>query len=267
MTNNCNSNTEVIQYADDTLIFAADKNPAIASGAIATQIERLRSYFEKNNLQLNVLKTEFVIFSKHANPGNFILSINIDETIHASKSMKDLGISMDFDMSIQSRIKTTFRKKATSIRTFHQIQMSRPSKTRLVLLKTLVLSQLEYRILLFTGLSKTQINSLDKQINWGIQTAFFRKKIESLSDLKAKHQIMSFEGYLKYTCLNYFCRLLKGQIASFNNFFMFPNTQLKYNTRILKLSSQLYTHSAVIRNSFAFFTRKQWNQLSRSERK
>ena len=47
---------------------------------------------------------------------------------------------------------------------------------------------------------------------------------------------------------------------------MFANMELKYNTRTLKLSCQIHTDSAVIRNSFAFFTREQWNQLSRNER-
>ena len=120
---------------------------------------------------------------------------------------------------------------------------------------------------MFTGLSKTQINSLDRQNDWGIKTAFFRKKPERLSDLKTKPKIMTFEGHLKFSCLNYLSRLLKGQIASFNNSFMFPNTQLKYNTKTLKLSSQIHTDWAVIRNSFVSFTRKKWSQLSRNERK
>ena len=47
MTNNCYPTTENVQYADDTLIFAADKNPSTAGEAIETQIERLCSYFEK----------------------------------------------------------------------------------------------------------------------------------------------------------------------------------------------------------------------------
>ena len=156
---------------------------------------------------------------------------------------------------------------ATSIRTWHQIRESFPATTRLVLFKTLVLSHLEFPIFLFTSLSKTQINSQDKQINWGIKNAFFRRKLEKSCDLKTKHQIMSFEGYLKYSCLNNLSRLFKGQPASSNNFFIFPKTQLNYNARTLKLSSHIHTDLTVIRNSFASFTRKQWNHLSHNEKK
>ena len=47
MTNNCYPTTENVQYADDTLIFEAYKNPSTAGEAIETQIECLCSYFEK----------------------------------------------------------------------------------------------------------------------------------------------------------------------------------------------------------------------------
>ena len=145
MTNYGTPNTEIIQYANNTLIFAADKNPSTATEVIETQIERLCSYFEQNKLQLNALKTEFVILSKHASPGNLKLSINLGEkTIHASKYMKWLRKSMDCDMSFQLQIKTTLRNMVLSIPTLHQIRKSLRSKTRILLFKTLVLCQLEF---------------------------------------------------------------------------------------------------------------------------
>ena len=169
-----NPNTETIQYADETLIFAADKNLSTASEVIETQIERLYSYFGEKNMQLKALKTEFVLFSKHANLGNLKMPIKVEEeTIHANKSINYLGKNIDCAKSFQSQIKTMVSKMATSIRDSHQIRKSLPSTTRLVLFKTLVIIQLEGPIFLFTGFFKTQINSLDKQINWGIKTALF----------------------------------------------------------------------------------------------
>ena len=181
--------------------------------------------------------------------------------------MKDLGKSMNCDMSFQSQIKTAIGNMATYIRISHQIKKNLPSTRRLVIFKTLVLSHLEYPISLFTGLSKTQINFPDRQFKWGIETAFFRKKMEKSCDLKTKHQIMSFEIYLKNSCLSYLSRLPKGQIAFFIKSFMLPSMQVKHNMITLKLSSQIHTDAALIRNSFAFLTKKQWNKLSRNEGK
>ena len=63
---------------------------------------------------------------------------------------------------------------ATSIKTLAQIRGSLPKETRLLLYQSLVISQLEYPILLLTILSKKAISSIDRQLNWGIKTAFFR---------------------------------------------------------------------------------------------
>ena len=138
MTNNCNPSTEKIQKADSILIVEADKNSSTASEAIETQIERLCSFFKENKMQLNALKTESVIFSKHTYRGNFKTPIKVGkETIHSSKSMKYLGISMDCDMRFQSEIKLSLRNMATSTRTLNEVRKILPSTTRLVLLKPL----------------------------------------------------------------------------------------------------------------------------------
>ena len=128
-------------------------------------------------MQLIALKTQVVILSKHANPGNLKLSIEVGEkTIHSSISMKYLGLSMNCNRSFQSQTKTMLRSMATPLRNLHQKRRNFPSITRLVLFKALVLSQLQNHILFFTGLSKRLINSLDRQIDWGIKTAFFARK-------------------------------------------------------------------------------------------
>ena len=211
---------EKIQSADNTLTFSADKKRSTASPAIKRQIERLTStsYFEKIKLQLKALKTELVTFSQHANPGNREMSIKVrEQKIHASKSVEY------WDMSCQTQIKATLRNMATFIRNLHQIRNNFPSTTRLLLFKTLVINQLEHPIFMFTDLSKTQINYMDKLNNWGNKTVFFCKKWEMSSDLKTKRQILPFEAFQKYSSSIYFILLLKNQIISVKKCFMFPN--------------------------------------------
>ena len=152
MTKNYMPNNEIIQCTDDTLIFASVENPSTASETIEAQIEHLCSFFRKMKLQLNTLRTEFVVISRHAHPGSSKMSIKVgEEMIHANKSFKYLGISMDCDISFQLQNKKTLRNMATFIRTLHQIRKSLLSTTRTVLFKTLALGQMEYPIFLVTG--------------------------------------------------------------------------------------------------------------------
>ena len=46
LTNYCNPNTEMDQYADDKMIFAADKNRSASSEPIESQSECICFYFE-----------------------------------------------------------------------------------------------------------------------------------------------------------------------------------------------------------------------------
>ena len=99
---------------------------------------------------------------------------------------------------------------ATRIKTLAQIRGSLPRETRLLLYRSLVISKLEYPILLLTSLSKEAIYSIDRQLNWGIKTAFFRKKLDQSSDLKRKYDILCFENFLAYSCINYLVKLIKN---------------------------------------------------------
>ena len=65
---------------------------------------------------------------------------------------------------------------ATSIKTLAQIRGSLPKETGLLLYRSLVISQLEYPILLLASLSKEAISSIDRQLN-GYQNGLFQKKV------------------------------------------------------------------------------------------
>ena len=143
MTDYCNPNTEAIEYADDTLIFAAKKpfnfrrshrNTNWTSvllfrdGKFATEYNEIKIRNNKQTYQDRNLKRTKEVGK---------------ERIHTSKHMKHLGITMDCDMLLQPKIETALRDMATSTQTLHQIRKSLLSTTLVLLYKTLNLSQFE----------------------------------------------------------------------------------------------------------------------------
>ena len=107
-----------------------------------------------------------------------------NEKTEPSHSIKYLGVHLDKHLKYDIQVKHTVKKMTASIKTLAQIRGSLPKETRLLLYRSLVLSQLEYPILFLTSLSKEAISSIDRQLNWGIKTVFFRKKFDRSSDLK-----------------------------------------------------------------------------------
>ena len=58
--NSCN----LVQYADDTMIFTSNKNVYDSLKALEKNIRALERYFESHLLTINASKTEFIVFSK-----------------------------------------------------------------------------------------------------------------------------------------------------------------------------------------------------------
>ena len=186
-----------------------------------------------------------------------------NEKIEPSHSIKYLGVHLDKHLKYDIQVKPTLKKIATSIKTLAQIRGGLPKETRLLLYRSLVISQLEYPILLLTRLSKVAISPIDRQLNWGIKTAFFSKKFDRSADLKRKYDILCFENFLAYSYINYLVKLIKNQLPSFTDL-SFPTLDLKLNCRTLKFSKVITFKSLYIKKSYGSFAASLWNELDRT---
>ena len=106
---------------------------------------------------------------------------------------------------------------ALSIKTLYSINDMVPTKTKLTLLRSLVISHLHYPAILLSGINKSLLRTLEKQLNWGVKACFNRKKYDSSSDLKIKYKILPVEYLIRYRCVAYFWRIINKEIPAFQN--------------------------------------------------
>ena len=69
----------VLMYADDTVLFFADRDSGVIQNVLTTELENLRAWLMENKLSLNREKTETVLFGTNANLSkvtNYELSID-----------------------------------------------------------------------------------------------------------------------------------------------------------------------------------------------
>ena len=101
---------------------------------------------------------------------------------------------------------------AAGIKTLKRISRPFPEQTRL-----LPLSDKSFTLLRpFTGQLKKQLFiTLEKQLSWAVKTCFNRKKYDSSSDQKLKHQILRIKFLLEYKVLNYFMKFTSNQLPIF----------------------------------------------------
>ena len=122
---------------------------------------------------------------------------------------------------------------ATGIKIIKRISRPFPEQTRLLLLNALVISQLHYSGLLLASSKNNCFITLEKQLSWAVKTCFNRKKYDSSSDLKPKHQILPIKFLLEHKVLNYFMKYTSNQLPIFKKLHL-PTSNLRYSQRTKK---------------------------------
>ncbi|GBM84859.1 RNA-directed DNA polymerase from mobile element jockey [Araneus ventricosus] len=106
-------NTMVCMYADDTAILVKHKNPNFIHLALTKHLQTLEAWFRKWKIELNVSKTESIMFSKCRNNSKFRPPKINNKSIDWSQECKYLGVILDRKLSWKPHfiyIKNKFRE-------------------------------------------------------------------------------------------------------------------------------------------------------------
>ena len=258
----------IAQFADDTLLFVSGNNVEEAAIVLARNVEKLVAYFESHKLRINVDKTKFMVLhgakqkSKVEKINSSVLKL-ADQTIKQVKEAKYLGIIFDETLSFKTQTKKVLKNMAAGIKTIYTVRSFVPLKTRLLLLHALVLCHLFYPAVLLTGITNTVMDSLEKQVNWGIKACCFKRKFDSATNLKKTNKILPAQKQIEYICLTYFWKLISDTSEAFLNL-KFPNFPLKFNARRNSYSLNISAKNKKtehISKSFTNETIFNWNKL------
>ena len=85
-------------------------------------------------------------------------------------SVKYLGVITDSKLKFDGEAKKIFQRMACGIKVLNTLSKSLPEKTKISILKAIVISHLHYSALILIRLQKLLLTTLEKQLNWGIKT-------------------------------------------------------------------------------------------------
>lgn len=163
-----NNTCEIIQYADDTMIFTHGCNMQSIKQNLECNISGLSRFFQMHKLILNLEKTKFIIIAGRKNQNSDSVSLVIDGyEVKPVKNAKYLGVIVDNRLSFADEVSSILRKMAQGIKAIYRVRDFVPQKTRVLLLNALVISHFAYSSCLLTDISKSLLVSLEKQLNWG----------------------------------------------------------------------------------------------------
>ena len=110
-------NCDVAQYADDTLLFTASTDLDEACRKLEQNYGQLVQYFNMHKMQVNVDKTDFIVFKPNRNQTLNDISLEVQsKTNERSLEIKYLGIFIDDKLNYDKQIKTIVKKMAMGIR-------------------------------------------------------------------------------------------------------------------------------------------------------
>ena len=140
---------------------------------------------------MNTGKTEpLCVLTKNE---NFDPIVFRGQEIELQSHCRYLCIIIDSKSNFFVQLNKVLSNMATAIRSIYFLRYQLPLKARLMLFKSLVLSHLTFSALFFQNSNFSEMQRINRQINWGIKVCYMRKKFERSTDLLVKSDILPAE--------------------------------------------------------------------------
>ena len=122
---------------------------------------------------------------------------------------------------------------ALGLKTITHIGKVVPLKTRILLLHSLVISHFNYSATLFSSLTNSYFDKLERSFSWGLKVCYQKRKHNSCTELYMKNVLPHLQFQIKTKISLAFWKLRKNHWEAFKHL-PFPNYDIKQNSRTLK---------------------------------
>ena len=200
-------------YADDTQLFISfdDESSSSSLESLSACLQKIQSWMHNNKLALNPSKTEFLLLGTpyYLNKFNHINSVKFGDTfVTQGQSVRNLGIIFDKSMSFTDQINHVCKISHFQIRDLRRIRDIVPRSALISLANALVTSRLDYCNSLYNGITKANIqklqriqNSIARAITKTPKYDHIRPILKNLHWLPVEQRITFKTGLLTYKAL------------------------------------------------------------------
>ena len=162
-------NTETLQFADDTILYAGSFSAATACSKIKQHLTKLLPWYEQWKLNINTNKSACsVLTRKFTNINIFMPPIINKQKIQVTKQIKYLGVILDQRLKFVQNVSHTLQKTFLATQSLYALlspksQMSLQNK--LTIYKAIIRPVMTYAAPIWCGMSDTQYYRLQKMQN------------------------------------------------------------------------------------------------------
>ena len=157
-----NTSCKCVMYTDDTTLLLSSSDPNILQKDLDLNLNRIASWFQTNNLTLNIKKTKLMLFGTKQSLCKFkdISLIYEGVMIERVEKFKYLGVLFDPQLSWDDHVNYLSSNISKRIGVICRVKYYLPSKTVNMLAQALVFPHFDYCSSVWSNISLHLINEL-----------------------------------------------------------------------------------------------------------
>ena len=253
----------IIQYADDIQVMVSGPPQEISVLTIRLQVvlRRLAAWFHQNRLQLNVNKSQVIMFGSRVNLKRIdFKSIDIfGAAVSISSSIVSLGVTFDSCLTWHKHIDSVIGKSIGMLLRLSLLRRIMPLKIIVLLINTLVLPHLRFCLAVWGNCNATQSRRVNKVIKFAKRIA--GREVRSIAwygDTRSEHHIAVLK--IVRQCLLYPESMPVSLVS------LFKTRQSQRRTRQWDNLDLPMPKTEFCKSSLSYTASKLWNDLPSSIR-
>lgn len=156
---NISNSINLVQFADDTTIFASGENINHLCEHMSSQLEHVDNYLRANRLSLNINKSCFMIFSHNKVDPNMSIKMRNEDIVFVSKT-NFLGVTIDDKLNFTDHVISVRKKLSRSLGIIFKLVNCVPPRIVKQLYYSLFYPHLSYAVTVWGRSSITNINKV-----------------------------------------------------------------------------------------------------------
>lgn len=260
-------NGTIHSYADDIQLLNSfhpcDSNVA---NNINYDLEQLENYISGHGLTLNVTKTQLIFIGAPSAVQNASVSSSIfldNQAIKPSKTVKVLGLMLDEHLTFENHVRHLLRISYAKLRTLYRLKHTLDSKSKLILINSLILSRIDYaNVSFYPCLTEELKKELQLLQNSCIRFVFGLRRFDHISHVYRENSILTLKNRYLLHALCFIHKIIKTSCPKYlSDKIVFRCHLHKLHIRN-NLLLQIPKHkTAKFENSFSFIACKLYNNL------
>ena len=196
-------------YADDTQLYIGfqaivPSNVVITESTIHECLDEIKQWMKENYLNINAGKTKFIVIGspyqvRNCQSNTTTLINNEDgKELEKLNTVLSLGVTIDSTLSLKNFVNTKCSEAYFKLRNISRLRYCLDTTMRIMLVRNLILSKLDYCNAILANIPKYIINKLQRVMNASVRFIYDIKKHDHISIYLKKAHFLPVQKCIEF---------------------------------------------------------------------